>query len=720
MAKAIQEGRQLSIATPLGKDFLLLNKFSANESLSQLFSMELELLHEEDDKGYETTIIKAEDILGKTVSIGVKQRDEGARYFTGIVSRFSQGNRNDRFSYYYATVVPHVWILTQNVQSRIFQHQSVPDILRKVFAGFEVSYEIQGDFKPRNYCVQYRESDFDFASRLMEEEGIYYYFDHNGMMDRLILANTPQSHRDCPNKSELPYVVEKGSEEIWASAVRTWRTEFNLQSGKVTRWDYHFQIPTQKLDGEQPSQFTIGDNQKMEIYDYPGGYARKYDGIDKTGGKQQNSLNNVYQDKQNTVKIQMQALDAQVKVSKGYSDCCSLTAGHKFKLNNHPSKALNTQYVIVSAQHEAEQTPDYISGTESPIPYEVTFESIPHGAGVPVFRPLMKTPRPLVYGTQTAVVVGPAGEEIFTDIYGRVKVNFHWDRDGKNNTDSSCWLRVAQSWAGNGWGAMFIPRIGMEVIVSFEDGDPDKPIIVGCVYNSDAMPPYKLPEEKTKMTIKSDSTKGGNGFNELRFEDKKGSEQIFVHGEKDIDVRNKNDRRDWVGNDQHQIVINNKMEKVGGDKNTQVLGDLNQKVTGTVSVKADQDIQEKAGKNYAVDAGTEIHLKSGTNLVIETGTTLTLKVGGNFININSSGIFIKGTMVFLNSGGAAGAGIGAHPEAPKEPMEADDAKFGQKMFLPPPPPARVKTYSPSAMVMKNAAKSGVPFCEICEKMKGKK
>ncbi len=710
MGKITQKGRLLSISTPLGEDFLLLRKLSATEGLSQLFSINVELLHEEDKGVGKVTLIEPESILGKAVTISVTQSAGEKRYFSGIISRFSQGNRAYNYSYYYATIVPHIWILTQNVQSRIFQNISVPDILRKIFADFEVLYEIQGDFKPRNYCVQYRESDFDFAARLMEEEGIYYYFIHEGGKDKLILGNTPQSHRDCPNKSELPYFVEELADKKWANSIRTWRMDYSLQSGKVTLWDYNFQLPTQRLDSEQPSRFNVGGNQMMEIYDFPAGYARKYDGIDKSGGEQASSLQNVYRDKDNTIKIRMEALDAQFKVSQGTSLCSTLTAGHRFKLSNHPSSEINTQYIVVSINHEAEQTPDYMSELEITRAYENEFSCIPHGGGEPVYRPPIKTPKPVIHGTQTAVVVGPAGEEIFTDKYGRVKVQFNWDREGDMDANSSCWIRVVQSWASNKWGMMFIPRIGMEVLVTFLEGDPDQPAITGCVYNPETMPPYTLPDEKTKSTIKSNSSKGGGGFNELRIEDKKGSEQIFIHAEKDQDIRVKNDCKEIIKHDRHLIVENEQFEKVERDKHLKVLGDHNEQVDGTMSIKVGTDLQEKVGSNYALDAGMAVHIKAGMSAVIEAGASLTLKVGGNFVNINSGGVFVSGTTIMLNSGGAAGSGAGCSPNPPTDPIEAVDDQAGQSVSArSAPPPLNPPNRSAFTNSMMAAAESGAPF-----------
>ena len=700
----------MQIFTPLGKDFLLINKLSASEGLSELFSFEVELLHEEDEEGYAPTLIDAHALLGQSVTVRITQRDGTTREFTGMVSQFSQGTRHTRFSFYYMTIVPHVWLLTQNFQSRIFQQKSVPDILKEVFTGFEVAWEIQGNFAPRNYCVQYRETDFDFASRLMEEEGIYYYFEHTGGTHKLVVGNTPQSHRDCPSKSSIPFFIDVTRIEDFVTSINNWQTDYQLLTGKVTLWDHNFQLPTSNLAADKPSLFSVGDNQKLEFYDFPGGYSRKYDGISKDGGDQASELQKIFEDNRRTAEIRMQALDVRHKTASGNSDCSSMIAGYRFALTQHPNTEANGKYVITTIVHEAEQNPTYVTDEENGQPYQNTFHCIAHGAGVPPFRPARKTAKPVIYGTQTATVVGPSGEEIFTDKYGRVKVQFDWDRQGKIDSNSSCWIRVAQSWASKRWGMMFIPRIGMEVVVHFLEGDPDQPIITGCVYNAETMPPYTLPDEKTKSTMKSNSSKGGGGFNELRFEDKKGEEQIFIHAEKDQDIRVKNDAKELIKHDRHLIVENDQYEQVKKDKHLQIGGDQNEKVDGSYSLKVGSNIQEKAGSKIAMDAGTEIHLKAGTSVTIESGTTLTLKVGGNFININSGGIFISGTMVMLNSGGAAGAGSGSSPDAPKDPKEADTAEAGAAVDKKTQPPAPApKNYSPMASAMAGAAASGTPF-----------
>ena len=707
MGRATQKNKLLSITTPLGEDYLLLNKMRVEERVSELFEINVELLYdEEEDDAFDLTIVEDTQILGKTVSISIEQRGGVKRTLTGMVNNFTLSGRNRRFTAYYATIVPHVWRLTQSVQSRIFQHLSVPDILRKVFAGYEVNYQLQSEYKARNYCVQYQESDFAFASRLMEEEGIAYYFEHAAEKEKLVLRDDFKTPEDCPSKSEIAIYNEDLTAEIFEQVISQWHIDYQLQSGKRVLWDNHFQLPNKKLEAEKTSIFNAGGNQKIEVYNYKGGYAKKYD-------ESNGDLGDIFQDNQKTAENITKSLDAQHKTASGESDCCTLTPGYRFQLRNHPNKDFNIQYVILSVKHEAEQSPEYLVGDVLPKAYENEFTCIPHGSGQPEFVPPQKTPKPRIYGSQTAFVVGPSGEEIYTDKYGRVKAQFHWDRDGKANEDSSCWIRVAQTWAGNKWGAMFLPRVGMEVIVQFLEGDPDQPIITGCVYQPEAMPPYTLPDEKTKSTIKSNSSKGGEGFNEFRFEDKKGSEQIFIHGEKDLDVRIKHDRKEIIKNDSHLIVEKNQFEKVKGDKHLIVTGDQSEKVGGAVSLKVGTAAQIKTGTKYAVDAGMEVHLKSGMSMTLETGTNLTLKVGGNFININPAGIFIKGTLVMLNSGGAAGSGGGSSPTAPTEAKEAATADSGQKVKSAPPPPPRVPvSYSQQAEALQNASQSGAPFVSM--------
>jgi type VI secretion system secreted protein VgrG len=341
--------------------------------------------------------------------------------------------------------------------------------------------------------------------------------------------------------------------------------------------------------------------------------------------------------------------------------------------------------VLTEVQHSASVADTYTmnsSGGAGGESYSNDFTCIPET--VP-FRPARLTPKPFVQGPQTAVVVGKSdpsdgggsGEEIWVDKFGRVIVLFTWDRVNKY----SCWVRVSQDWAGQGWGGITIPRVGQEVLVSFLEGDPDRPIITGRVYNADQTVPYTLPDYQTRSTFKTRSSKGGgaDNYNELRFEDKKGDEQIFLRGEKDFDNRIKNDTREWIGNNRSLIVTQDQMEKAGGDLHSQVTGNVNEKVGQNLSLQVGQNLYEKSGMNFAHEAGQVIHLKAGMTVVLEAGVELTLKVGGNFIDIGPAGVTIVGTMVMINSGGAAGSGCGSSPTSPKDPDQADDGSKGSKM-----------------------------------------
>jgi type VI secretion system secreted protein VgrG len=713
-----QKNRPIRVTTPLGEDVLLLVGFTGYEAISQPFRFNLDLLSEDREQ------VKFENLLGQPVLITLMLQTDEPRFFHGICSRLSEGAQDGdnetftTFTNYSLEVVPQFWLLTRRAQSRIFQHMTVPDILKKVLTGLDVSYELSGTFQPRDFCVQYRETDFNFASRLMEEEGIYYFFKHTEEGHKMVVANTPQTHPNLPSSSEIIYEGLSGGLRD-EDRILSWEKTQELRSGKFTLWDHCFELPHKHLDATEPIQgsvevgevthkLQVGNNDKLEIYDYPGGYAQRFDGINKGGGEQSSELQKIFEDNKRTTKIRIQQEALPGLVILGSSNCRQFNTGHKFTLKRHFDG--DGDYLLTDINHSC-RLKEYRSGSDGQFNYQNTFRCIPFELP---FRPFRSTPRPTVSGSQTAVVVGPPGEEIFTDKYGRVKVQFHWDREGQVNADSSCWIRVAQDLAGKQWGAFFLPRIGQEVVVDFLEGDPDQPIIVGSVYNASEMPPYKLPDEKTKTVLfKSNSSKGGGGFNEIRIEDSKSKEQIFIYGERNQDIRIKNDLLEWVGHESHLIVKKDQLESVEGDKHQSISGDHNQKVGGSVSLKVEADIQEKVGSKYALDAGMEIHLKSGTNLVIETGATLTLKVGGNFININPGGIFIKGTMVMINSGGAAGSGAGSSPEAPKQPKEADKADPGQvSQAPPPPPPLSVEPLTVAALVLQHAAHSGAPFCEI--------
>ncbi len=690
MATYSQENRIVAIETPLGTDVLLLEKVTGHESVSRMFAFHVDLLSENDG-------IKFDDIVGQRVTVTVHLSETGKnRYINGFVSRFVQTGKDNRFTHYQAEIVPWLWFLTRNANCRIFQNMSVVDIIQKVFRdlGFQdFKNSTQGNYQPLEYCVQYRETDFNFVSRLMEQYGIFYFFQHELSKHTLVLADSPNSFDPCPNQETARF--ETMGRVTNQQRITAFQVGHEFRSGQYAMNDYNFKTPLTDLDVTVPTLYRVANNGAFEIYDYPGDYLNMGSG-------------------ETMAKVRMQEEESGHEVGHGVSSCGAFTAGYRFDLEEHYRSDLNKSYVLMEVQHFANCGAAYqTTAADEEDLYTNHFTVIPKTVD---YRPMRITPRPVVQGPQTAVVVGPGGEEIYVDEFGRVKVQFFWDREGKANENSSCWIRVSQLWAGKKWGAMWIPRIGQEVIVDFLEGDPDRPIITGRVYNADQMPPYALPGEKTKSTIKSYSSKGGGGFNEIRFEDKKGSEQIFINAQKNQDVRVGADHMESIGHDMHLTVEHDQKEKIKGDKHLQVVGDHNQKITGTESLNVGQDMEEKIGSKYSMDAGQEIQLKAGTNWVGESGGMLTLKVGGNFININSAGIFIQGTMVMINSGGAAGSGAGCNPEAALDPTAADSADPGQMgtpiTMKPRSASGTPPTFGPQALVLKAASQSGAPFCDI--------
>ncbi len=728
-----QKRRIFAVNTPLGEDVLVFYRMIATEQLGRLFEYEVELLSEK-------TYISLADVLGKNITVRMQlpeARGGGTRYFNGFVTRFSYlGMRGMRYGAYRAILSPWLWFLTRTADCRIFQNKTVPAIIESIFQehGFsDFKKSLSGQYKAQEYCVQYRETDFNFVSRLMEKEGIYYYFEHENGKHTLVLADDYSAHGTFSNYSEIPYYPPDAMQWRERDHLYEWIVEKQVQPGGYALNDFDFVAPTKNLRKvlSMPKDHALA---KFEMYDYPGGYTDPGDG-------------------DNYTKIRLQELLAQHKVIRAEGVARGLATGCLFTLTNSGHQDQDHQYLVVSATYELQADP-YVSvpEPEPTKPYQVRITAI--DARQPYRAPRI-TPRPVVQGPQTAIVVGPKGEEIHTDQYGRVKCHFHWDRHDSADEKSSCWIRVTQSWAGKKWGALYLPRIGQEVIVDFLEGDPDRPIITGRVYNGTNLPPYSLPDKKTVSTLKSLSSKGGGGFNELRFDDDKGKEQIFLHGERDEDIRIKHDAREWIGGERHLIVKKKQLEQVegekhliiksgdggsgdqfeqvAGEKHQQVGGDQNQKVGGTLSLKVGMNQQEKVGQNHALDAGMEIHLTAGMKVVIEAGMQLTIKAGSNFIDINPGGIFISGTpMVMINSGGSAGSGSGSSPDVPKDPKAAKEAADDQPGEVTEaqatPIQKQAQTLdsvvvggyqSPQARALVAAAQSGTPFCEVCEERRRK-
>ncbi len=646
MGKYTQANRKIAISTPLGKDVLLLVGFTGREGVSHPFSFQLDLLADNDDD------VPFDKVLGQKVTVEVLLPSGKKRHWHGIVSRFGQGSRDTWYTRYWAEIVPQFWFLTKKVQSRIFQHVAVPDILKKILEGIDTDFQLQGAFKPRDYCVQYRESDFDFASRLMEEEGIYYFFKHTADGHKMVVANAPSSHPDMPDVAKLTFDVVKATHKP-DDRVYEWDKTQEIRSGKYTLWDHCFELPHKHLEADKAIQdsaaagkvthkLKVGGNDKLEVYDFPGAYAQRFDGIDKGGGEQPANLENIFTDNKRTVGIRMEQEALASVVVQARATVRNLVTGHKFTLEKHFNA--DGPYLVTSAEHAVHIEGDFHSGTEGKFLSQVNFTAIP--IAVP-FRPPQKTPKPFVRGTQTAIVVGPAGQEIFTDKYGRVKVQFFWDRQGKTDADSSCWVRVTQPWAGKRWGASFWPRIGQEVIVDFLEGDPDQPIIVGTVYNADQMPPYlgqgldsKHPNDTKVCGVKSNSTPGGEGFNEWRFDDSKGGEQIFIHAQKDMDARILNDSRELVLNNRHLIVgeeedgekVGNQHEMVMQDKHLHIhrnhlehIGGNMELLVGEEDGGGNQDIIIKKHQKELIEGTQHLHVKEEQFELVDKDRHKTIK-----------------------------------------------------------------------------------------------
>ena len=668
IATYTEKDHLLLLDTPLGADKLLLHAYSGIEALSEPFRFILTIRSEDYNLNFD-------DIVGQKVTFGVRTYEAGQpRYLNGHVRTFVQLPGDERLARYQAEVVPWLWFLKRTTDCRIFQNMTVPAIVQQVFDDFgfkDYQFRLQGHYDPWEYCVQYRETAFNFISRLLEQEGIFYFFKHEKTKHVMVLGDSPSVHEKCPGHAKVVYDREGGPGVMeHEDVIRGWRYEQDFRSGKLARTDYNFESPSTKLLTNATSQIHQGGNDRFELFDFPGEY-------EKLGQGDQWS------------EIRMEEEEEQHAEATGEGNCRGFATGYKFELMGFERHDQNAAWVLTRIRHSAEEGSFYSGAGSGTGTYTNHFSAIPDTVR---FRPRRATHKPTVAGAQTAVVTGPGGEEIYTDKYGRVKVQFHWDRRGKDDEQSSCWIRVSQPWAGKQWGAISIPRIGQEVIVDFLEGDPDRPIITGRVYNAVQMPPYELPAEQTKTTFKTHSSKGGGGFNELRFEDKKGSEQVFVHGEKDLDVRVENDRREWTGRDRSLIVKRDRKETVERDGQVDVRRDMVQlygrdchlkiggkeaiEVGGSYSLTVHGPVVEHFGGPATSMAGGTYFIK-GANVVIEGATGLTIKCGGSHVTLNPGGVIISGPMVSINSGGGALSASAVSAVLPIAPLAAALADNGQ-------------------------------------------
>jgi type VI secretion system secreted protein VgrG len=605
MAAITQAQRSLSVTSPLGQDVLLLQGFTGSEALSRLFSYQLDLLSSNE-------AIKAKDIVGQGVTWSVGHVDHATRVFHGVVNRFVAGARSRRgLRAYRAEVVPWLWFLTRTSDCRIFQNKTTPEIVQAVFDGLgfsDYTLELSGTYAKWEYCVQYRETAFNFVSRLMEHDGIFYFFRHQDGKHTLVLGDATSVYADCP---ESPVKYSPGS--LAPNHVADWQHHYEFRSGKWTRTDYNFQTPSTNLQTTDATAVDLPASKKFELFDYPGDYMVKGDGEPVT-------------------KVRMEEEETGHDVVTASSECCTFTPGCTFTLEEHEVAAEDGAYVITSVQHAAADTS--YGASASGVSYSNEFSCMPAAA---LFRPARVTPKPVVQGLQTAVVVGPSGEEIYVDKYGRVKVQFFWDRLGKKDQNSSCWVRVAEQWAGKNWGFVAHPRLGQEVVVDFLEGDPDRPLITGRVYNAEQMPPYDLPANMTQSGIKSRSSKGGSpaNFNEFRFEDKKGSEQVFLHAEKNQDIEVENDETHWVGHDRKKTIDHDETTHVKHDRTETVDHDETITVHGkrTEVVDKDETITIHQNRTEVVDKNETITSHGGSTETVDKDESITIS-GGRTENVS--------------------------------------------------------------------------------------
>ncbi|TWT82332.1 Phage-related baseplate assembly protein [Planctomycetes bacterium CA13] len=743
-----QQDRFLRITKgPLDESEVILTGISGHEAMSRLYNFQLEFVSSKLD-------LKPVDLIGQPMTIELSRHDKDdskleSRFINGYISRLSAGvvetaKNGTRHREYRAELVPWLWFLTQTARSYIFfpesEDKTIFKVIEEIFERAKEEYHIEPKvdlqgIKELNdrvvkHCVQYRETDFNFISRIMEQYGVFYYFTQKDGEHKLVLdmtKNYPQAV-----ESKITYPANTGGMTL-VDHITSWEHSYEFVSGKWMHTDYDFENPTTNLRKDSPAvSLEFPSASQYEVYDYPGEYTKPDEG--KTDARVRQEEEEVPHDS--------------VSVT---SFCRTLMPGHTFELDGHPDGDVvsehETPYLITSIQHRATQ-PGPDAGTGEVASYTNSFTCIPSSVQ---FRPARITPKPVVSGIQTAVVVGPKGEEIHTDEYGRIKVAFHWDREDddrkkkpRKKVDNGemffCWVRVAQSIAGNKWGFMAIPRIGQEVVVDFIEGDPDRPLVIGSAYNQGQMPYYDPEEHKTKTYIKTNSSPGGEGFNELRFEDKKDKEQIFVHAERNMDVRVKNDSLERIYGNRHEIVGWEKDGDKGGSQKEEIKKDKDTKVhanqtehiggdmkllVGGIDGDGNQDIVVKKDKKELIEGDAHLHVKGksleaidgnrntavggdqvlevsgssahiagadhllkGMNISVE-GQAICIKSGGNSITIDPSGVTIVGTLVRINSGPAppvisqasmlqSMAPEDAEEAEPAEPSQADDSNTGAK------------------------------------------
>ncbi|MDX2039320.1 MAG: type VI secretion system tip protein TssI/VgrG [Isosphaeraceae bacterium] len=642
-----QDGRPLKITTPLGEGKLFVTGITGQEFVSQLFFFRVELVAPNDEA------IDFGALLGQSITIEVVSPTlDGSgpsRYFNGICSRMGQGARGTNFTKYWMDLVPRAWFTSRISTSRIFHQMTVKDILGAINETngiWDDATGLRADYKKRDYCVQYRETDLNFASRMMEEEGIFYFFKHTNGDHSLYAGDSNAAFPPLDGESAIQFSQSEGAAPA-AGVINSWSKIQEVRSSRYSLRDYHFEKPDDSFEAYKsgPATVSVGEaNHKLAIsppprvgqlylYDFPGEYAQRFDGIAPSGSEQASEIANISTEKNRVAALRIEEELSESVQIRGSSSVQAFQAGRKFTLEGHDDA--DGEYILTSVKHEARLLGGFDMQSGGGLVYSNTFTCIPAAL---TYRPKRVTPKPVIHGTQSAVVVGPSGTEIYTDKYGRVRVHFHWDLSATTDVNSSCWVRVGTPWAGNQWGMIHIPRVGHEVIVAFEEGDPDQPVIVSSVYNSANMPPYTLPDNRTQSGIKSRSSLQGTTemFNELRFEDKKDSEQIYFHAQKDFHRVVENDDKLEVGNDQTIEIKNHRTETVKeGDETITI-----EKGKRLVTVKQgdDEHLIETGNRILTVETGNDTHtVKTGNRVVtVETGNdTHTVKTGNREVSVDT-------------------------------------------------------------------------------------
>ena len=631
--------------------------FNGREALSQPYRFELELVSERPD-------LDLQGLLQQRAFLAFSPDGAGIH---GLIHRVAQGESGKRLTRYRLSLVPQLAYLAHRHNQRIFQHLTVPQIVAAILEEHGIladAYRFQLGptvYPERDYCVQYDESDLHFVQRLCEEEGIHYHFRHS--TDGHVLVFGDEQSAFAKLGQPTAYLQDNGMTAD-EPVIKRLRVRLETRTSRTTRRDYDFEQPRLLMQAAHkaerpPEAAPLPD---LEDYDYPGRF------VDRKRGKHLSQR-------------QLERHRADYRLAEGRSDQPRLLSGHLLEISEHPRREWNDLWLLTEVVHEGKQPQVLEESVTNDVQiadgftqgYRNRFTATPWD--VP-FRPPLAHPKPRVLGSQSAVVTGPAGEEIHCDQYGRVKVQFFWDRVGAADDKTSCWLRVSNSWAGDGYGAIAIPRIGMEVLVTFLEGDPDQPLVTGCLYHKEHVVPYDLPANKTRTVFKTLSSPGGGGYNELRIEDRKGAEQIYLHAQRDWDENIEHDQRIRVGNERHDAVEANSYTELQAEEHLTVHGDRRVQVKPDDHLTVGQNQHIKLGSAQLTKAGREIHLKAGQKMVIEAGTELTLKAGGSFIKLHPGGITISGPLAKINAGGSPGKGSGIKIKPPVLPGAADSDKAG--------------------------------------------